>query len=382
MDRFEVINTYLLATGVTSSKILKEMWEWYARSRKVPLSELKANVENTDFFRSIVELARKDKTSNHIIEVLKENCVWMPKAEAYFKDIQRKWKVISFTDSDYPHILSHVSDAPAMLYYNGEIQLLASILTVAVVGTRIPSEYGVRVGKDFISQLVESNVVPVSGYAKGIDSLVWAIAEQRGKPHIDVVPHCEHPIHKMKNGLAVSEYPRGIARKHKWQFIERNRIIAGLSKCTLVIEAPIKSGALATAQFSDSYGRGVYFAPHEIYSKGIGGMKMLPLLGDARIISSLAELFFYENLGSNYKTFATRIIEKIAYALGIFSTENSISKINTSYGLIFYECNKIIRNLIGGTLDDFEKGVVELLERNLVISVKGKLYFNLEEIFK
>lgn len=178
--------------------------------------------------------------------------------------------VVSFWDEEYPPLLKELEqDAPAVLFVKGNLQLNAR--RVAFVGTRRASDYGKRACRELVSSLAGSGIHVMSGLASGIDGAAHAAALDRGLPTeavfgcgIDIVYPESHKALAERivasGGALVSEYPPGTPPT-VYTFPQRNRIIAGLSSATIVVEAPEKSGALITARLALSFGREVGAVP-------------------------------------------------------------------------------------------------------------------------
>jgi DNA processing protein len=173
-------------------------------------------------------------------------------------------------DRDYPRLLLEIPNPPPVLYYRGTVDTKENqgiTPTVAIVGTRAPSEYGRRWTRRFSAALAKSGFTVVSGLAAGIDTEAHTSCLDTGGrtlaifgTGVDVVyPRQNERLcdRVLQQGLAISEYPAG-TQPNKTNFPRRNRIIAGLSRATIVIEAPRKSGALITAYEANDFGRDVY----------------------------------------------------------------------------------------------------------------------------
>ncbi len=195
-----------------------------------------------------------------------------------------------------------------MLYYCGDSKLvkdLGNLPAIAIVGTRDPSDYGRRWTRKLSSTLAQSGFVVVSGLADGIDTEAHHnCIESGGKTvavlgtGVDVVyPWANRQLYQevLQNGCALSEYPAG-TQPDRTHFPRRNRIVAGLSRAVLVIEAPKKSGALITAYLANDYGRDVYALPgslDNLKSKGClilisKGAQMI--LGEAELLEMLGTM--------------------------------------------------------------------------------------------
>jgi DNA processing protein len=179
-------------------------------------------------------------------------------------------------DAGYPRLLQEIPDPPAVLYYRGQAELLdaqSQMPVVAIVGTRDPTDYAKRWSHKLAAVLAKNGVIVISGMAEGIDTQAHlGCLEAKGKTiavlgtGTDIAyPPRNRTLHQqiLEQGLVISEYPAGTppSRPH---FPRRNRIIAALSRATLVMEAPQKSGALITAYVANDYGRDVYVLPNSL----------------------------------------------------------------------------------------------------------------------
>lgn len=200
-------------------------------------------------------------------------------------------------DADYPQLLLEISDPPPVLYYQGHVQPeenQGAALLVAIVGTRNPSDYGKRWTQKLSTALASAGFTVVSGLAQGIDTDAHRSCLRAGGrtiavlgTGIDVVyPESNRELAKQitHQGLLLSEYPQG-TQPDRGNFPRRNRIIAGLCRATLVLEAPHKSGALITARLANEYGRDVYALPGSLDNPRSRGCLELVNSGAQMILS-------------------------------------------------------------------------------------------------
>lgn len=177
-------------------------------------------------------------------------------------------------DSEYPRLLLEIPSPPPLLYYRGLVNLEENQgikPMVGIVGTRYPTEHGRRWTHRISTALVKSGFTIISGMAAGIDGIAHQACLQAGGRTIAVlgtgVEQIYPPGHRrlwqdiQQQGLLLSEYPVNTV-PHRSNFPARNRIIAGLSRAVLVMEAPQQSGALITARYSNEFGRDVYILPN------------------------------------------------------------------------------------------------------------------------
>ncbi|MCS7188221.1 MAG: DNA-processing protein DprA [Bacteroidia bacterium] len=183
-------------------------------------------------------------------------------------------KVIPFWEEGFPPLLEEIAHPPVIIYKRGVLSL-TGLPFVAVVGTRKPSSYGLQVTAYFVEALVEEGVVVVSGLAYGIDAQAHKATLERGGKTVAVLAHGLDMIypssHKrlaeaiLATGAWISEYPPG-TKLHPRLFPFRNRIIAGLSHLTLIVESGEKGGALFTARAAFEANRPVFAVPGSIFS--------------------------------------------------------------------------------------------------------------------
>ncbi|RUR74479.1 DNA-processing protein DprA [Chlorogloeopsis fritschii PCC 9212] len=205
-------------------------------------------------------------------------------------------------DPEYPRLLLEISSPPPVLYYRGAVELqenLGQIPMVAIVGTRQPSEYGIRWTRQISTALAKNGFTVVSGLAEGIDTETHATVIKAGGrtvavlgTGVDVIyPAQNQQLYKqiLNTGLVLSEYPSKTPpdRAH---FPRRNRIIAGLCRAVLVMEAPLKSGALITANYANEFGRDIYVLPGRLDDYPSQGCLKLLSQGAAPILKELDEL--------------------------------------------------------------------------------------------
>lgn len=214
-------------------------------------------------------------------------------------------KKITLSDPNYPKLLKEISDPPQVLYLRGEIKEKDN-LAIAIVGTRNYTGYGKKVAEEITSDLVEAGITIVSGLAKGIDTFAHKVALEKGGRTIAVLgsgidsksiyPSSNRSLAEkiIKNGAILSEYPPK-TKAQKYFFPQRNRIISGLSLGVVVIEAPIKSGALITANCALEQNREVFAVPGPIYSSTAEGANKLIQSG-AKLITDANDILEELNL--------------------------------------------------------------------------------------
>lgn len=192
---------------------------------------------------------------------------------------------ISKKDKLYPSILKHIKNPPQYLYCNGNINLLESP-GIAIIGSRVCTNYGKRIAIEFSKGLSEYGITIVSGMAKGIDSFAHNGAIEAGGNTIAVIPCGFNNIYPKENkdlyekilennGLIITEYEENEEADSK-KFLERNRIVSGLTIGTLIIEGGYRSGTSITANLAKKQGKNVFCIPSNLESsKGITPNKLI-----------------------------------------------------------------------------------------------------------
>jgi DNA processing protein len=214
-------------------------------------------------------------------------------------------RMLTWHDSRYPARLKEIYGCPAILFIKGEIAP-EDEWCLAVVGTRNPTIYGRQIADEMASQLAQSHITVVSGLAKGIDTVSHRAALNAGGRTIAVLGGGIDNIYPAENmglarlisehGALISEYPP-TARPRPENFPRRNRILAGLSLGTLVIEAGESSGALITAQLALEQNREVFAVPGSILSAASTGTNKLIQAG-AKLVTHVSDILEEFNLKS------------------------------------------------------------------------------------
>lgn len=210
------------------------------------------------------------------IEQTLTNAYVMSKLNFYY---EQNISIVTWYDETYPPMLRFVYKAPWVLYVKGNVELLSQSM-IAVVGTRYPTSYGRQAAEWFGAELAAAGFSVVSGMARGIDSAAHRGALQVNGPTVAVLgsginviyppEHSELQRTIEKAGLVVSEYGWNV-KPSAGTFPMRNRIIAGMSRGTLVVEAAEQSGSLITASYALEAGRDIFAVPGLITSPKSAG---------------------------------------------------------------------------------------------------------------
>ena len=206
--------------------------------------------------------------------------------------------ILTYNDLRYPRILKYIPRPPAVLYFLGQPVDFDTKLCVAMVGTRAMSSYGRDMAYRFGYELASAGAIVVSGMALGVDGMALAGALDAHMPTVavlgsgvDVVyPYVHKKLYNsiLHEGMILSEYPPG-SEPDGVNFPQRNRIISGLSRCTLVVESPDRGGALITAKYSISVGRPTFAIPGAVTAENSVGSNEL-LKSGARIATCAEDI--------------------------------------------------------------------------------------------
>jgi DNA processing protein len=219
---------------------------------------------------------------------------WNEVKERFDKSLPEGAGFICLTQEGYPPKLRNITDPPPYLYFRGSLEIFDKP-TLAVVGSRRPTDYGLRMTSRLVSELATAGVVIISGLAYGIDGAAHQSALESGGQTaavfgcgLDYVyPSGHRGLAKRiaESGCLLSEFPKG-TRPEKFNFPVRNRIVSGLSDGVLVVEAGEKSGALVTASLALEQGRDVLAVPGSVDNKFSFGPNDLIKQGAAAVTTA------------------------------------------------------------------------------------------------
>ncbi|ULO09693.1 DNA-protecting protein DprA [Paenibacillus sp. 19GGS1-52] len=221
-----------------------------------------------------------NKMSNRLASIY--DAEWINKRYSLMKESGAA--MVTPFDGNYPELLKETAQPPWVLYYRGRLELI-SRPAIAMVGTRVPTAYGRKVGEILAEELSAAGLTVVSGLARGIDSVCHEAALRGRGGTIAVMATGMDRVYPPENrelerligreGLVLTEYPLG-TQSHPGLFPQRNRIIAGLTLGTVVVEADIRSGSLITADAAMEANRDVFAVPGPITSpKSRGALDLI-----------------------------------------------------------------------------------------------------------
>ena len=246
------------------------------------------------------------------------------------------YNFITINDDVYPECLKEISNPPLKLYYKGNLDLLKDKRLIAVVGTRNPSSYGKLCCEYMVKKMTSANITIVSGFAKGIDSIAHKTSLLAGGKTIAVIASGLDIVYPASNlslyreieekGLILSEYEAGV-KPFKFNFPQRNRIIAGLSKGTIVVESKDRGGSLITADLALEFNRDVYAVPGDVFSEYSKGCNNLIRDSKAKSLSNINELLDDYSWKIEEKNINNKYTQNQLLILNSLSSEKNLDNI-------------------------------------------------------
>lgn len=249
------------------------------------------------------QLAAIDGVGSSLLKNLKDETVF-DKANKELEYIQNNNINVSFfQDENYPDKLKHCVDAPVLLFSAGNIDLKNRKI-ISIVGTRQITSYGTEFCKKLIEDLIPLDPVIVSGFAYGVDIVAHQLAIENNLQTIGVLAHGLNQIypknHKKymakieQNGGFMTEFWSS-SNPDKENFVKRNRIVAGISEATIVIESAERGGSLITANMANDYNRDVFAVPGRVTDKYSTGCNNLIKTQKANVLTTAADLVYMLN---------------------------------------------------------------------------------------
>lgn len=287
-------------------------------------------------------------------------------------------KLVCISDKDYPENLKRIFDTPVLLYYKGKLSETDKY-SLSIVGTRNPTEYGKYNCEKFTDELSGLNIPIISGFARGIDTIVHKTCIKNKRLNYAVFGCGADVIYPYENkrlyseviecGAVISEFPLG-AKPDKVNFPRRNRIISGISIGTIVVESGIKGGALLTAEIAVDQDREVFAFPGNISSKQSEGTNELIKRGQAKLITNIDDIL------SELEVKLKPILKKDYTAKTDVLTLNLSESENKIYSVLDYDPVHIdtINELTDLTISDCLVNLLTLEFKSLVRQVPGKYF--------
>lgn len=286
---------------------------------------------------------------------------------------------VTFADTRYPKRLRNCDDAPAVLYYKGDIDFNTERV-ISVVGTRSATDYGVSFCNDFLAALAEKypETVVVSGLAFGIDVAAHRGALKNGLTTWAVFGHSLETVYPSQhknvakkildsNGGLISDFPHksGI---DAFNFVKRNRIVAGLADALIVVESGKKGGSIITADIANHYNKDVFAVPGNINAVHSAGTNNLIKTNRANLLESVADLEYIMGWTTKNKV---AIQQKLAIFDDLDANEQTIVNILNKYE--YLDIDNIIRQS-KISFSTLSMSLLQLEFKGWISTLPGKLY--------
>jgi DNA processing protein len=307
------------------------------------------------------------------------------KVEEEIKFIEKyKIKPLFLTDKEYPQRLLNCYDSPTLLYYRGTADLNTSKI-IAVIGTRNNSDYGKQATEKLIKELAEQNVLVVSGLAFGIDAIAHKSAIKNQLPTVGVLAHGLDQLYPSEHsGLAkdmikhggglLTEF-RSKSKPDKHNFPIRNRIVAGMSDGTIVIETGIKGGSMITAELANGYNKDVFALPGRTTDTKSAGCNYLIKNNKAVLLTDAQELIELMNWEEKAKSKSRWLSGEKKNQREIFielsKDEKVIVDILKEKGSVHIDMINLKSGLSSSAV---AAAILNLELQNVMLSLPGKLY--------
>ncbi len=281
---------------------------------------------------------------------------------------------LTFWSENYPKNLKNIYAPPIILYYTGTLTE-EDQNSVAIVGTRMPTQYGKTYSSKFAKELSSKNITIVSGMARGIDSAAHRGSLEVGGRTIAIIgsgldviypPENKDLFNQIsENGAVISEYILG-TKPDAQNFPKRNRIISGISLGTLVIETRLKGGALQTASFALDQNKEVFAIPGNLGKAQSEGTNLLIQKGEAKLVKNSNDIL--EELKLTVKPEVGKTIPEPTVNLNMFEQKIYDSLSNEPKQI------DVIANETGINSADCLVHLLSLEFRNLVKQLPGKMF--------
>lgn len=329
------------------------------------------------FKEKTTTLQKIDGVGSILTKKLKDKSIF-DKATAEIKFIeQENIQTLYFQDKLYPERLKHCFDSPLVLFQSGNIDLQNRKI-ISIVGTRQVTSYGADFCRKLLEDLAPLNPIIVSGFAYGIDIVAHQVAMDLRLQTVGVLAHGLNQVYpkvhkkyvaKMEeNGGFLTEF-WSTSNPEKENFVKRNRIVAGLSEATVVIESAEKGGSLITAMIANDYNRDVFAVPGRTSDKLSQGCNNLIKTQRANLLSSAADIVYILNWELENDKKEPKTIQKQLF-VSLESDEQKIydyliNKGKEQLDIIALECEFPIFRISSTLLNMELKGVVRPLPGKL-----------------
>ncbi len=300
-------------------------------------------------------------------------------AEEEIKFLEKfKIQSLFITDKNYPQRLLNCYDSPTLLFYKGTADLNAS-KTISIVGTRTHTDYSKKITDKLIEDLSAQNILIISGMAYGVDALAHKAAVKNNLPTVGVLAHGLDQIYPsehsnlakdmLKNGGGLLTEFRSKTKPDKHNFPTRNRIVAGMSDTTIVIESGIKGGSMVTAELANGYNKDVFAFPGKVTDGKSAGCNYLIKSNKAMLLTDAQELI--EIMGWEEKKQKTKSKSQKEIFIELSKDEKIIIDILNEKETVHIDEINLRSGLSSSAI---AAAILNLELQNVVNGMPGKLY--------
>jgi DNA processing protein len=300
-------------------------------------------------------------------------------AEEEIKFIEKfKIKPLFITDTEYPQRLLNCYDSPTLLFYKGTADLNTTKI-VSIVGTRTHTDYAKKITDKLIEELSAQNILIVSGMAYGVDAIAHKAAVKNNLPTVGVLAHGLDQIYPsdhsnlakdmLKNGGGLLTEFRSQTKPDKHNFPTRNRIVAGISDATIVIESGIKGGSMVTAELANGYNKDVFAFPGKVTDNKSAGCNYLIRSNKAMLLTDALELI--EVMGWEGKSQKSKVKSQKEIFIELSKDEKIIIEILNEKETVHIDEINLRSGLSSSAI---AAAILNLELQNVVNGMPGKIY--------
>ena len=337
-------------------------------------------VEHFGDAKSIFKSTVKELGNIEGIGVIKANSIKtfdsFANAESEIEFIEKyKIETLFIKDRKYPKRLLNCYDSPTLLYYRGEADLNTSKV-INIIGTRNHTDYGRQITEQLVDELQSHQVLIISGLAYGIDAIAHKSAIQNNLATVGVLAHGLDKIYPpqhtslakqmLLNGGLLTEFRRE-TKPDKHNFPKRNRIVAGMSDATIVIETALKGGSMITAELANGYNRDVFAVPGKVTDVKSLGCNHLIKNNKAILLEDCQQLI--ETMGWGQKKSKPRQQKELFIALS--DEEQILVNILKEKEMVHIDEIYLKSGLTSSTV---AASMLNLEFQNVLASLPGKMY--------
>lgn len=266
--------------------------------------------------------------------------------------LQNSIQILYYTDENFPILLKEIPDSPIIIFARGNL-IQQNKKLISIVGTRNITSYGKEFIEEFLTKLKTYPINIISGFAFGVDICAQKKCVELGIPTFGVLAHGLKYLYPKTNyevGMEILANQGGFYSEYLFKtkperdyFLQRNRIIAGLSSATIVVESAYGGGAMTTANYANQYDREVFAVPGRITDKFSGGCNLLIKRNQAQILTSANDIISYFNLD-----------------------ETKINKIKTKQLPLLFDCSEEEKQIVELI---FKKQRIQIDELSLLMKI-------------